>query len=64
MCAGKKFGQQPAERTRRNKKNAFIMFCSFVATQVTWHMSGLLYERRTAVVVHATQEFSVFPVLL
>jgi hypothetical protein len=30
------------------------MFSSYVATEVTSHVSGLLYDRRTAVVVHAT----------
>jgi hypothetical protein len=33
------------------------MFYSFVATQVTSHVTGLLYDRWTAVVVHATSYY-------
>jgi hypothetical protein len=41
--------------SRERQKLTFIMFCSFVATQVASHVSGLLYDRRrTDVVVHAT----------
>jgi hypothetical protein len=35
-------------------KNYIYLFCSFVVTQVASHVSGHLYDRRTAVVVHAT----------
>jgi len=53
------------------------MFCSLVATQVASHVSGLLYDRRTAVssmpphtVLHNLYQriqgtvFFIFPVLL